>query len=253
MQNLVKSIAIVTLGLVGLGLSGCKEGGGGVPAADAVPTDDMSKRSYAIGRNVATGLRDGGIDVDLAYFNAGFYDVQNDLQRMTDEEVASELVKLSGEMAARQQIKQAEEQAAQAVEAEAALVVANEFLAANSANADVVTLESGLQYKVLTAADGPKPAVTDKVSVNYEGRLTDGTVFDSSYERGQPASFPLNGVIAGWTEALQLMSPGAKWQLFIPPGLAYGERAAGQHIKPNSALIFDVELLSIGDPAGGAE
>jgi FKBP-type peptidyl-prolyl cis-trans isomerase FklB len=121
------------------------------------------------------------------------------------------------------------------------------FLAANKAKADVVTLPSGLQYKILKAGAGPKPAATDTVTVNYRGTLIDGTEFDSSYKRGEPASFPVNGVIKGWTEALQLMPVGSKWQLVIPTDLAYGERGGGATIGPNATLIFEVELLSIGE------
>ena len=113
--------------------------------------------------------------------------------------------------------------------------------------------ESGLQYKILTAGEGAMPAADDTVTVHYEGRLFDGTVFDSSLERGEPATFPVGGVIAGWTEALQLMPVGSKWQLFIPADLAYGENGAGNVIQPNSALVFDVELLAIQDDAPAAE
>ena len=133
------------------------------------------------------------------------------------------------------------------LEEEKALATAEEgaaYLASNAEREEVTVLESGLQYEVLTAAEGEKPSASDRVTTHYRGTLIDGTQFDSSYDRGQPATFPLNGVIAGWTEALQLMSPGAKWRLFIPPELAYGERAQGP-IPANSTLIFDVELLEI--------
>jgi len=119
------------------------------------------------------------------------------------------------------------------------------FLAANKAKEGVVTLPSGLQYKILTEGKGPKPAATDSVVCNYRGTLIDGTEFDSSYKRGQPATFPVGQVIPGWTEALQLMPVGSKWQLFIPPDLAYGERSPSPVIGVNSTLIFDIELLSI--------
>jgi FKBP-type peptidyl-prolyl cis-trans isomerase FklB len=119
------------------------------------------------------------------------------------------------------------------------------FLEANKANDGVVSLPSGLQYQVLKAADGPKPGPTDKVTCHYHGTLINGTVFDSSVQRGQPASFPLNMVIKGWTEALQLMSVGSKWRLFLPADLAYGDRHVSAEIGPNSTLIFDVELLGI--------
>ena len=119
------------------------------------------------------------------------------------------------------------------------------FLAANKTKEGVVTTSSGLQYKVLKQGDGPKPTATDSVVCNYRGTLINGTEFDSSYKRGQPATFPVNGVIKGWTEALQLMPTGSKWQLFVPADLAYGARGAGQDIGPNATLIFEVELLSI--------
>jgi FKBP-type peptidyl-prolyl cis-trans isomerase FklB len=119
------------------------------------------------------------------------------------------------------------------------------FLEANKAKGGVVVLPNGLQYKVLQEGTGPKPAATDQVVCNYRGTLLDGTEFDSSYKRGQPATFPVSGVIKGWTEALQLMPVGSKWQLFIPADLAYGEHGAGAQIGPNATLIFEVELLSI--------
>jgi len=119
------------------------------------------------------------------------------------------------------------------------------FLAANKTKEGVMTTPSGLQYKILKAGTGPKPAATDTVVCNYRGTLLNGTEFDSSYKRGQPLTFPVNGVIKGWTEALQLMPVGSKWQLFIPAQLAYGERGAGADIGPNATLIFEVELVSI--------
>jgi FKBP-type peptidyl-prolyl cis-trans isomerase len=122
-----------------------------------------------------------------------------------------------------------------------------QFLAANKSKEGVITLPSGLQYKILQEGTGPKPAATDTVTVNYRGTLINGTEFDSSYKRNEPATFGVNQVIKGWTEALQLMPVGSKWQLFIPSELAYGERSPGAEIGPNSTLIFDVELLSIKD------
>lgn len=118
------------------------------------------------------------------------------------------------------------------------------FLAENAKRDEVTELESGLQYEIMTTGEGPKPTATDNVTCHYHGTLIDGTVFDSSVQRGEPASFPLNMVISGWTEALQLMPTGSKWRLYLPPHLAYGDRQAGAHIKPNSTLIFEVELLS---------
>lgn len=149
------------------------------------------------------------------------------------------------------QVSQAQGQAAlEAILAEqraAAGAAGVEFLARNAERAEVEVLPSGLQYEVLVAAEGPKPSADSQVTTHYEGRLIDDTVFDSSIARGSPASFRLNQVIAGWTEALQLMSPGAKWRLFIPSELAYGERGAGRIIGPRATLVFDVELISIDD------
>jgi len=125
--------------------------------------------------------------------------------------------------------------------------VGQKFLAANKAKEGVVTLPSGLQYKIIKQGDGPKPTASDTVVTNYRGTLIDGTEFDSSYKRGEPATFPVGQVIKGWTEALQLMPVGSKWQLYIPSDLAYGERSPGGEIGPNSTLIFDIELLSIQD------
>jgi FKBP-type peptidyl-prolyl cis-trans isomerase FklB len=123
--------------------------------------------------------------------------------------------------------------------------VGQKFLDENKKKPGVVTLPSGLQYIVIKEGTGAKPVLTDKVTTHYHGTLIDGTVFDSSVERGEPASFPVNGVIKGWTEALQMMPVGSKWKLFVPPALGYGERGAGGVIGPNATLIFEVELISI--------
>ena len=127
---------------------------------------------------------------------------------------------------------------------DANLKAGQEFLAQNRLRPGVTETPSGLQYEILTEGNGPKPGATSKVTCHYHGTLVDGTVFDSSVQRGQPATFPLNMVISGWTEALQLMPTGSKWRLFLPPNLAYGDRQTGGHIGPNSTLIFDVELIS---------
>lgn len=126
------------------------------------------------------------------------------------------------------------------------LKIGLEFLAENSKRDGVVSLPSGLQYEIITAGDGPKPTATQTVRCHYHGTVISGAVFDSSVQRGQPASFPLNRVISGWTEALQLMGVGSKWRLFLPPNLAYGDRQVSAEIGPNSTLIFEVELLGIG-------
>jgi len=157
---------------------------------------------------------------------------------LSDDEAMATLTTLQNGMRAKQQEKAQQLGLANKKEGE-------EFLAANKSKEGVVTLPSGLQYKVLKEGTGPKPSATDSVACNYRGTLINGTEFDSSYKRGQPATFAVNGVIKGWTEALQLMPVGSKWQLFIPADLAYGERGAGADIGPNSTLIFEVELLSI--------
>jgi len=140
---------------------------------------------------------------------------------------------------------QAHEQQAAAGASAAAIAAGASYLAENRGKEGVTETESGLQYEVITAAEGPKPAATDRVSVHYKGTLLDGTEFDSSYSRGEPAEFPLNGVIPGWTEGLQLMSVGSKYRFVIPSKLAYGERGAGGSIGPGETLIFEVELLEI--------
>jgi len=145
----------------------------------------------------------------------------------------------------QQQAERAQQQAKHAQQAPKNLKEGEAFLVENAKKEGVVTLESGLQYQVITPGTGNAPKATDKVTTHYRGTLIDGTEFDSSYKRGQPATFPVKGVIAGWTEALQLMKVGAKWQLFIPANLAYGKRGAGGKIGPNATLIFDIELISI--------
>jgi FKBP-type peptidyl-prolyl cis-trans isomerase FklB len=157
---------------------------------------------------------------------------------MTDDEVKATMTALQADMRKKQGEKMQQL-------AETNKKAGEDFLAANKAKEGVVTLPSGLQYKILTAGNGPKPVVTDSVVCNYKGTLLDNTEFDSSYKRGQPATFPVGQVIKGWTEALQLMPVGSKWQLFIPSDLAYGPRGSAPTIGPNSTLIFEVELLSI--------
>ena len=216
-------------------LLGCD---GVVPEAQATEADlssDAAKASYSIGYSMAANVRrEFGDDVDLAAFQAGVEDQLSGGDSQISEADAN--AALQALVASRQSVRDAQ--------AQENVTVGKEFLAENGAREGVITLPSGLQYEILTDAEGPKPRATDRVTTHYRGTLIDGTVFDSSYDRGQPATFPLNGVIAGWTEALQLMSEGAKWRLFIPPELAYGERAQGP-IPANSTLIFDVELIEI--------
>ena len=157
---------------------------------------------------------------------------------MSQEEIRATISELQKRVTAERQ-KELKEKGAKNLEE------SKKFLAENQKKEGIKTLPSGLQYKVLTEGTGKTPKETDNVTVNYKGTLIDGTEFDSSYKKGQPATFQVNGVIKGWTEALQLMKEGSKWQLFIPPELAYGERGAGPTILPNSTLIFEVELLTV--------
>jgi len=208
-------------------------------AAPLTLKTQKEKASYALGMNFGNGLRKQSIDVDPAILARGLRDsFSNGKTLLTEDESRAVLTQLQSEVRKRQQ-----ELAQQLGDANKKQGMA--FLEANKTMDGVVTLPSGLQYKVLQEGTGPKPAPTDTVICNYRGTLLDSTEFDSSYKRGQPATFPVAGVIKGWTEALQLMSVGSKWQLFIPPELAYGERGFGGQIGPNATLIFEVELLSI--------
>ncbi len=198
------------------------------------------KVSYGIGADIARNMKVQSIDIDPDLVARGMKDVLSGGKTlMSEEEIKETLTALRQEVMARQaeELKKIGEKNKKEGEA---------FLEENKKKEGVKTLPSGLQYKVITEGTGKTPKATDTVTVNYRGTLVNGTEFDSSYKRGQPATFPVNGVIPGWTEALQLMKEGAKWQLFIPSGLAYGERGAGGGIiGPNSVLIFDVELISV--------
>ncbi len=197
------------------------------------------KVSYAIGMSVAKNLQRQSVDVDPAIVARGLKDAMaGGKTLLTEQEAQSVLTEMQAEARKKQEEKMQAAGEANKKEGDA-------FLAANKTKEGVVTLPSGLQYKILKEGTGPKPTATDSVVCNYRGTLINGTEFDSSYKRGQPATFPVNGVIKGWTEALQLMPVGSKWQLFVPPDLAYGKRGAGQDIGPDSTLIFEVELMSI--------
>lgn len=205
-------------------------------AGDAVKlTTQEQKFSYAVGYGIGKGMQQNGIEVDISSFSAAVKDALEDKKpRLTQEQMA-EVARLQQEkeLAARKAI--ADENAKKG----------RAFLEKNSHVKGVVTLDSGLQYKVIREGKGRKPTANDTVSVNYTGRLIDGKVFDSSYDRGVPATFPVQGVIKGWQEGIQMMKEGAKWQLFIPSELAYGDAGAGGAIGPGETLIFDVELLEI--------
>jgi FKBP-type peptidyl-prolyl cis-trans isomerase len=210
----------------------------GSPSSSGLSTQ-KEKLSYAIGMNIGKNLHRDGVDIDMNLLSQGLKDgLSGGQTQMTDQEAQAAVVELQNGLRKKQEEKMQQSGEANKKEGDA-------FLAANKTKPGVVTLPSGLQYKILTTGTGPKPTATDSVVCNYRGTLIDGTEFDSSYKRGQPATFPVNGVIKGWTEALQLMPVGSKWQLFVPPDLAYGARGAGNEIGPNSTLIFEVELQSI--------
>jgi len=219
------------------------------PAAKAAPTSaeknpsilntQKDKVSYALGMNLGNNLHTQSVEVDPDILLQGLKDsLAGGKTLMTDDEARATLTQLQGELRKKQEAKMQQAGEENKKEGEA-------FLAANKTKEGVVTLPSGLQYKILKAGTGPKPTATDSVVCNYQGTLIDGKEFDSSYKRGQPATFPVNGVIKGWTEALQLMPVGSKWHLIVPSDLAYGARGAGADIGPNATLIFEVELLSI--------
>jgi len=204
---------------------------------------DKDKQSYAIGINVGKGLsqnlKQTGLDIDPAILTRAIKDVLSGAtQSMTDQEAQETLKTMQGDL------RKAQEGKAKQL-AETNKKEGDEFLATNKTKEGVVALPDGLQYKILQEGTGPKPAATDSVTVNYRGTLLNGTEFDSSYKRGQPATFNVGQIIKGWTEALQLMPVGSKWQIFIPGDLAYGLRGAGREIGPNATLVFEVELLSI--------
>jgi FKBP-type peptidyl-prolyl cis-trans isomerase len=214
------------------------------PATQPKPlTTPKDKASYALGYNLGRNLQGQLVDVDPATVAQGFKDAfSGSKQRMTDEEIRSALTQLQQDTRAKQQamVKELAEKNRKQGE---------EFLAANKSKEGVVTLPSGLQYKALTTGTGQKPTANDTVEANYRGTLVDGTEFDSSAKHGGPQTFPVTGVIKGWTEALQLMPVGSKWQVFVPANLAYGDASPGGEIPPGSALIFEIELLSIKPPA----
>lgn len=241
----MKSIRAAGLGLVvSLAIVGCSEPTQELtqsqepePAQELDLSDQRMQIGYSIGVNIGQSLVMQGLsdDIDMDAFVAGFSDIIAGEPQLSEEQMMQALTNFQQELEARQQ-----------AEVDAARAVGVEFLASNAQAEGVSTTDSGLQYLILESGDagGTSPQVTDSVQVHYEGRFIDGDVFDSSIERGEPAQFMLNQVIPGWTEGLQLMTPGDKWRLFIPADLAYGPSGSGP-IPPHSTLIFDVELLEV--------
>ncbi len=194
--------------------------------------------SYSIGQNIGKNLKDADLHINFDILYQGMQDQIKGSSLLTDDDIQKVMIAFNQKLIAKRNAQMNAIKEKNKKEAEA-------FLAENKKKEGVVTLPSGLQYKVLVKGNGPSPKDTSTVKVHYIGTLLDGREFDNSYKRGEPAEFPLNQVIKGWTEALQLMHVGDKWILYIPPELAYGENGAGNTIEPNSLLIFEVELLDV--------
>ncbi len=232
-MNLTSRILAVAL-VAGLAVA-CDKGSRGSTALDT----EQQKFGYAIGVDIGKSLAPVKGDVDIDALIAGMEETLAGKEPRLDDEARE---KIKTEVSRKLQEKQMQERTAKAAAAKEA---GEKFLAENGARAGVKTTASGLQYEIVAEGTGAKPKATDKVTVHYKGTLIDGTEFDSSYSRGQPVTFPLGNVIPGWTEGLQLIATGGKAKLFIPSGLAYGERGAGAKIGPNETLVFEIELLGI--------
>jgi FKBP-type peptidyl-prolyl cis-trans isomerase FklB len=222
-----KTVQLLIVGFA-IVLSSCSN-----DATNKTPETEMEKVSYSLGVNVATGVKAQGLEtIDANAIAKAFKDVfaGNDLD-ISEEESMQVLQEFFGKLAAKKSAKAGE--------------AGNAYLTENAAKEGVITTESGLQYEVMTSGSGEKPTAGDQVTVHYHGMLTDGTVFDSSVDRGEPAQFGVTQVIPGWVEALQLMSVGDKWKLTIPSALAYGDNGAGGLIGPGATLVFEVELIEI--------
>lgn len=264
-----KSFRMLAVALTAAGLfSACNKQADGADAPAALETD-AQKFGYSIGVDLGRSLQPVANEVDLAALKAGLDDVQAALKKIdeakaalakspNDEELKNDLAeaeKMPGvklDDAAREEVKntvakkmQERQMQERLAQAEQGKTEGEKFLAENAKKEGVKATASGLQYKVLTEGKGTKPTAADRVTVHYKGTLINGEEFDSSYSRGQPVTFPLGNVIPGWTEGVQLMTPGSKYQFFIPSALAYGERGAGVKIGPNQTLIFEVELISV--------
>ena len=232
MSNFYRSASVIAITLA---LFACNH-----ETSDKQPLETLlQKASYSYGVDVASRLKQQGIELDITAMNRGISDAYNGSElALSDED------RLQAKTSFQTELRDAlvKQQAAIGEENTAA---GKAFLAENAKKPDVITTESGLQYKVLSSGDGEQPKDTDTVTTHYKGTLIDGREFDSSYKRNKPASFPVKGVIKGWTEALQLMHVGDKWQLFVPSELAYGATKRSELIQANSTLIFEIELLGI--------
>ena len=242
MSTPIKVVGQLSLAGLMMALLGC---GGASQEQEVILESTDARLSYGIGLRMGQRMSADGMQVDVAAYAAGLEDAMIGAEaKLTDEEINTE-------MSAFQERRQVEAEAERVAQAQSNLEAGRAYMEEMSANEDVQTTESGLQYIVMEPGEGDNPVAADSVEVHYEGRLIDGSVFDSSIERGQTVTFGLTQVIPGWTEGLQLMKPGGKFKLIIPPELGYGEGGAGQMIGPNATLVFDVELISITPAEGG--
>ncbi|HEY0975125.1 MAG TPA: FKBP-type peptidyl-prolyl cis-trans isomerase [Solimonas sp.] len=234
-----KSYSVLAAAVIGASLLvACNKPGASGDAPATLETD-AQKFGYAIGVDLGRSLQPVKQDVDIAALKAGLDDVFNGTEPKLDDAAREEV---KNTVAKKMQERQMQERLAQA---EKATAEGEKFLAEHGKKDGVKTTASGLQYEVITEGKGTKPTAADRVTVHYKGTLINGETFDSSYDRGQPVTFPLANVIPGWTEGVQLMTPGSKYKFVIPAALAYGERGAGVKIGPNETLIFEVELISV--------
>jgi FKBP-type peptidyl-prolyl cis-trans isomerase len=241
----MKKLLVFSLSFLLLSLVACQNAG--ASAAKPLKKEDLDnqkkKVSYAIGLDIGQNFKTRAMDIDIDIVSQGLRDAQsNGNPLLSKEEIQKVMTQFQQDMMKVEQEKRMAQGQGNKAKEEA-------FLKENAAKPGIKVTASGLQYKVISEGKGPQPKESDTVKVHYRGTLLDGTEFDSSYKRNEPAVFPLNGVIKGWGEALQLMKVGSKYQIYLPSSLAYGEQGAGQVIGPNSTLIFDVELLSIEKPA----
>lgn len=244
----MKKLFVLTLILLLAGLGACKKAG--TAETKTLKTEDLNsqkkKVSYAIGLDIGQNFKTRDMDIDMELLIQGLRDSQKkEKPLLSSEEIQKVMTQFQQDMMKAEQEKRAIQGQGNKVKEEA-------FLKENAQKPGVKVTASGLQYVVLRQGTGPQPKESDTVKVHYRGTLLDGTEFDSSYKRNEPAVFPLKGVIKGWTEALQLMKVGSKYQIFLPSSLAYGERGAGQVIGPYATLVFEVELLGIEKAAPAA-
>ena len=235
-------LSAITVTLLGLGLTGCndeKQESASTQAVKSPLTTEKQKSGYAIGLKIGAQLAMAKDSLDANALTLGVLDaIEGKKPRLSEEEIQKAGIAFQKKVLAKQ-----EKETVKILEKN--LSEGKTFLEENKKKEGVITLKSGLQYKIIKEGTGATPTKADSVTTHYTGKLLNGQVFDSSVQRGEPATFPVSGVIAGWTEALQLMKSGGKWELYIPAELAYGERGAGKMIEPGATLIFEIELLDI--------